>query len=145
VFTRYLSLGLGGALVAFAIYHWLLVRDLTSELRAKEAQLAHETQRLASLQAGQAALSKSVAEYKSQVEDQANQLRLLQLVQNDGEKRLQQAMAEAEHRAAECAKRPPTIQIIKQADAKCAALKRALDQYIAQRQRQLGAAPVQSR
>jgi translation initiation factor 2B subunit (eIF-2B alpha/beta/delta family) len=139
MFTRYLSLALGGALVTFAVYHWLLVSDLTAELRAKETQLTQETQRLASLQAGQATLTKSVAEYKRQVEDQANQLRLLQLAQEDGEKRLQLATAEAERRAAECAKRPPTIQIIKQADAKCAALKRALDQYIAQRQRQLGA------
>jgi translation initiation factor 2B subunit (eIF-2B alpha/beta/delta family) len=145
VFTRYLSLGLGGALVAFAIYHWLLVSDLTAELRAKDAQLAHQSERLASLQAGQAALTKSVAEYKSQVEDQASQLRMLQVMQDEGEKRLQQATLETERRAAECAKRPPTIQIIKQADAKCAALVRALDQYIAQRQRQLGAAAQQNR
>jgi len=145
MFTRYLSLALGGALVIFAIYHWLLVSDLTAELRAKETQLAQQTERLASLQAGQATLTKSVAEYKSQIEDQANQLRLLQVAQDEGEKRLQLATADAERRAAECAKRQPTIQVIKQGDAKCAALKRTLDQYIAQRQRQLGAAGAQNR
>jgi translation initiation factor 2B subunit (eIF-2B alpha/beta/delta family) len=144
MFARYLSFALGGALVVFSIYHWLLVSDLTARLRAKDGQLAQHAEQIASLQAGQAALTKSIAEYKSQAEDQANELRLLQQAHEDAEKRLQLAAANAERRATACAKRPPTVQVIKEPDPGCVALKRALDLYIAQRLRQRGAAGAQN-
>jgi uncharacterized protein YacL (UPF0231 family) len=141
--TRILSLALGGALVVLAVYHWLLVNSLNAELRAKETQLAEHTQQLTVLQTRNAALTKAADDYKAQVEDQANTIRLMQVAQQSAEQRTKAA---AEEQVSQCAKQRPLIQVIKGGtDPKCAALKRELDAYIAQRQRERGSADTEIR
>jgi hypothetical protein len=61
----------------------------------------------------------------------------MQVTQTEVEQRLQVATADAQRQASQCAKQRPLIQVVKGgSDPGCAALKRRLDQYIAQRQRQ---------
>jgi chromosome segregation ATPase len=127
---------LGGALAAFAVYHWLLVNRLNAELRDRQAQVMEQAQRLATLARDNAALAKAVDEHKSKLNDQAAALRMMEVTQSEAEERLRSATTAAQR---QCAEQQPVIQVIKGApDPKCSELKRQMDSYLAQRQAQRG-------
>jgi vacuolar-type H+-ATPase subunit E/Vma4 len=143
VSTRYLSLAFGGALAAFAVYHWLLVNNLNAELRDKQAQLLDQTQRLGSLERDNAALAQALGEHKSKLESQAAAMRIMEHTQSEAEERLRTVAAAAER---ECVSQRPVIQVIKApTDPKCVEIKRQMDQYLAQRQAQSGPAGTLTR
>lgn len=136
--TRFLSLALGGALAAFAVYHWLLVNNLNASLRERQAQLEEQAQRLGTLEQDNAALSRAVGEHKTKLEDQAAAMRVLEVTQTEAEERLRTVTAAAER---QCANQRPVIQVIRGAsDPHCIEIKRQLDRYLAQRQAQRKAA-----
>jgi DNA mismatch repair ATPase MutL len=138
--TRYLSLALGGALVVFAVYHWLLVNSLNSELRSMDAQLAQQAEQMGALEGKNAALTKAADEFKSRLDNQAAAMRLMEVTKHEAEERLRNAAATP---ARQCATGRPLIQVIGGAsDPKCIALKRQLDRYLAQRQAQRAPLPA---
>lgn len=141
--SRTLTLTLGGALAAFAVYHWLLVNNLNGELRDKQAQLLEQAQRLGALERDNALLTKAVDEHKSKLEDQAAAMRMLEVTQSEAEERLRHASAAAER---QCVGQQPVIQVIKGGtDPKCVELKRQMDRYLAQRQAQRSSAAAMAR
>lgn len=136
--TRYLTLALGGALAAFAVYHWLLVNNLNASLREKQTRLEEQAQRLDVLERYNATLTQAVDEHKSKLEDQTAAMRMMEVTQTEAEERLRTVAAAAER---QCANQRPVIQVIRGAsDPKCIEIKRQLDRYLAQRQAQRGAA-----
>lgn len=130
--TRYLSYVLGAALAVFGIYHWLLFNDLNEKLRARQAQLTQQAQQIESLLTRQSELTKSLVEYRNLSEDQAKQLRALQLAHPDADKYSPLAPGEV-CRSDKCTKRPAGHQASRELDRKCVALSRALELFIAQR------------
>jgi hypothetical protein len=133
MFSRYLSIVLGGVLVAFALYHWFLVNRLTTDMREKDAEIARLGKRGASLEASHAALIKANEDYKAQVEEQNTAIQVLQAAQQAEER----ACPAAPSPPAQCPKQRPIIQVSQsRQDNQCAALARKLDAYIVERQQQ---------
>jgi hypothetical protein len=134
---------LGGALAAFAVYHWLLVNNLNAELRDKQARLLEQAQQIGALERDNATLTQAVDEHRSKLEHQAAAMRMMEVTQSEAEERLRTNTAAAER---QCPSQQPVIQVIKGAtDPKCIELKRQMDHYLAQRQAQRAPAGASTR
>src|SRR4249920_2765226 len=62
--TRFLSIGLAAALVAFGVYHWLLFTGLKHEIKNKDEEIARYVKRIAFLEADNATLTKVNSDFK---------------------------------------------------------------------------------
>lgn len=136
--TRYLSIGLAAALLAFGVYHWLLFTGLKHEIKNKEQEIAQYTKRIAFLEADNATLTKVNADFKTKVDEQNGALESLRLEQEDARKQASAALAAAERRARQFERRANALATAApSAPGKlCESIDVKLNAYIEERQRE---------
>lgn len=136
--TRYLSIGLAAALLAFGVYHWLLFTGLKHEIKNKEQEIAQYMKRIAFLEADNATLSKVNADFKAKVDEQNNALESLRREQDNARKQASAALAAAERRARQFERRANTLATAGPTTPEklCESIDVKLNTYIEERQRE---------
>jgi predicted RNase H-like nuclease (RuvC/YqgF family) len=136
--TRYLSIGLAAALLAFGVYHWLLFTGLKHEIKNKEQEIAQYMKRTAFLEADNATLTKVNADFKAKVDEQNNALESLRREQDNARKEASAALAAAERRARQFERRANTLAAAAPAKPEklCESIDVKLNGYIEERQRE---------
>ena len=80
--ARWLSVViLGAALLAFAVYHWLVVSALKYRVEAQDQEIARQLARIAQLERDYVTLGKLNADYKMRVEQTEAEVAALKLEQ----------------------------------------------------------------
>lgn len=133
--TRYLSIGLGAALLAFGVYHWILVTSLRHELKNKDEEIAQHVKRIAFLEADNANLTKINADFKSKTDEQNAAIQKIVLEQDKIRKDAAVAVAAAEQRAKRFEKRATTLAMAAPVvpENLCASVEVKFDAYIEER------------
>ncbi len=141
--TRYLSIGLAAALVAFGVYHWLLFTGLKHELRNKDEEIARFVKRIAFLEADNATLTKVNADFKAKVDEQNAALEALKREQDNARKQALAALAAAERRARQFERRANTLAAAAPAapEKLCESIEVKLNAYIEERQKESTGSP----
>ena len=136
--TRYLSIGLAAALVAFGVYHWLLFTGLKHEIRNKEQEIAQYVKRIAFLEADNATLTKVNADFKARVDEQNAALESLKREQENARKQASAALAAAERRARQFERRASALATAAPTTPEklCESIDVKLNAYIEERQRE---------
>jgi len=137
--TRYLSIGLAAALVAFSVYHWLLFTGLKHEIKNKDQEIAQYVKRIAFLEADNATLTKVNADFKTNVDAQNAALESLKREQEAVRKQASVALAAAERRARQFERRANTLATAAPAapEKLCESIDVKLNAYIEERQKEL--------
>ena len=138
--TRYLSIGLAAALVAFGVYHWLLFTGLKHEIKNKDQEIAQYAKRIAFLEADNATLTKVNADFKARTDEQNAALEALKREQETARKQASAALAAAERRARQFERRANTLAAAAPATPEklCESIDVKLNSYIEERQKELG-------
>jgi chromosome segregation ATPase len=97
--TRYLSIGLAAALLAFGVYHWILITGLKHEIKTKNEEIAQYVKRIAFLEADNASLTKINADFKAKTDEQNAAIEALNQEQEKLRKQAAVAVVAAERRA----------------------------------------------
>jgi chromosome segregation ATPase len=136
--TRYLSIGLAAALLAFGVYHWLLFTGLKHEIQNKEEEIARYAKRIAFLEADNATLTKVNADFKTRVDEQNTALDALKREQDNARKQALAALAAAERRARQFERRANTLAAAAPAapEKLCESIEVKLNAYIEERQKE---------
>lgn len=136
--TRYLSIGLAAALVAFGVYHWLLFTGLKHEIKNKDQEIAQYVKRIAFLEADNATLSKVNADFKAKADEQNAALESLKREQESARKQASAALAAAERRARQFERRANTLATAAPTapEKPCESIDVKLNAYIEERQRE---------
>jgi chromosome segregation ATPase len=136
--TRYLSIGLAAALVAFGVYHWLLFTGLKHEIKNKDEEIARYVKRIAFLEADNATLTKVNADFKTRVDEQNTALEALKREQDNARKQASAALAAAERRARQFERRANTLATAAPAvpEKLCESIEVKLNAYIEERQKE---------
>jgi biopolymer transport protein ExbB/TolQ len=137
--TRYLSIGLAAALLAFGVYHWLLFTGLKHEIKNKDQEIAQYVKRIAFLEADNATLSKVNADFKAKVDEQNAALESLKREQDNARKQALAALAAAERRARQFERRANTLATAAPTTPEklCESIDVKLNTYIEERQKEL--------
>jgi hypothetical protein len=137
--TRYLSMGLAAALVAFGVYHWFLVTGLKHEVRTRDEKISQQTQRIQFLEADNAGLTKINADFKLKTDEQNTAVEALRQEQETVKKRAAVALAAAERKARQFEARATTISMAAAAvpDNACESVEMKLTAYIEERLREM--------
>ena len=137
--TRYLSIGLAAALVAFGVYHWLLFTGLKHEIKNKEQEIAQYVKRIAFLEADNATLTKVNADFKTKVDEQNAALDSLKREQEAVRRQASVALAAAERRARQFERRANTLATAAPTapETVCESIDVKLNAYIEERQKEL--------
>jgi chromosome segregation ATPase len=136
--TRYLSIGLAAALLAFGVYHWLLFTGLKHEIKNKDEEIARYVKRVAFLEADNATLTKVNADFKAQVDAQNAALDTLKREQDNARKQASAALAAAERRARQFERRANALASAAPASPEklCESIEVKLNTYIEERQKE---------
>ena len=136
--TRYLSIGLAAALVAFGVYHWLLFTGLKHEIKNKDEEIARYVKRIAFLEADNATLTKVNADFKTRADEQNTALEALKREQDNARKQASAALAAAERRARQFERRANTLATAAPAvpEKLCESIEVKLNAYIEERQKE---------
>jgi Tfp pilus assembly protein PilN len=137
--TRYLSIGLAAALLAFGVYHWLLITALKHEVKTKDDEIAAQVKRIAFLQADNASLTKLNADFKTKSDEQNAAVDALKQAQEDLRKQAAVAVAAAERRAKRFEAQATTISMAAPVvpDNLCESVEIKLNAYIEERHKEL--------
>jgi biopolymer transport protein ExbB/TolQ len=137
--TRYLSIGLAAALLAFGVYHWLLFTGLKHEIKNKDQEIAQYVKRIAFLEADNATLSKVNADFKAKVDEQNAALESLKREQDNARKQASAALAAAERRARQFERRAKILATAAPMapEKLCESIDVKLNAYIEERQKEL--------
>jgi len=141
--SRYLSIGLAAALLAFGVYHWLLFTGLKHEIKNKDDEIARYVKRIAFLEADNATLTKVNADFKTRVDEQNAALEALKREQDSARKQALAALAAAERRARQFERRANTLAAAAPATPEklCESIEAKLNAYIEERQKELTGSP----
>jgi chromosome segregation ATPase len=133
--TRYLSIGLAAALLAFGVYHWILITGLKQELKTKDEQIAQYVKRIAFLEADNANLTKINADFKAKTDEQNAAIQALSQEQEKLRKQAAVAVAAAEQRARRFENRASTLAMAAPVapDNLCESVEAKLSAYIDER------------
>jgi biopolymer transport protein ExbB/TolQ len=136
--TRYLSIGLAAALLAFGVYHWLLFTGLKHEIKNKEQEIAQYTKRIAFLEADNATLTKVNTDFKTKVDEQNGALESLRRDQENARKQASAALAAAERRARQFERRANALATAAPTapEKLCESIDVKLNAYIEERQKE---------
>lgn len=135
--TRYLSIGLAAALLAFGVYHWLLFTGLKHEIRNRDQEIAQYVKRIAFLEADNATLTKVNADFKAKVDEQNVALQSVKREQENAHKQASAALAAAERRARQFERRANALATAEPATPEnlCKSIDLKLNTYIEERQK----------
>ena len=136
--TRYLSIGLAAALLAFGVYHWLLFTGLKHEIKSKEQEIAQYVKRVAFLEADNATLTHVNADFKAKVDEQNAALASVKREQENARKQASAALAAAERRARQFERRANALAVAAPTapEKLCESIDVKLNAYIEERQKQ---------
>jgi hypothetical protein len=137
--TRYVSIGLAAVLVAFGVYHWILITALKHDLKTKDDEIAAQVKRIAFLEADNANLTKLNADFKAKSDEQNAAVDALKQAQDDIRKQAAVAVAAAERRAKKFEAQATTISMAAPVmpDNLCESVEIKLNAYIDERHKEL--------